>query len=866
GGIALRLDRSYDDARSTLEKVMKADPDGPWTAKLRSELAAVELAAGRFAVAEKMAREQAEHLLDGDRKDRLAGVFQDFADRLLHPDQATTPPDPEGAFALLQQAREQAEGHSLRAKLLLQMGQASQQAGNPARAIENFQAYLNEYPGGDDRNLVRFELAQAQLSAGQALPARLTWTDLVRDLELVDTLEAQRLRARSMYQIAHTYGLPTPPDDASLNLGVAWLRRLLGFAPSHALAVKAAYEIGQSYLARGKSESALDAFREFLAGKSYKVEDAESREQEALFLMQAQFLVGQILQGQEKFQEAIEAWKGYLAKYPDGPQSAEAQRAIVDTQLLIARDHVRRKQYDEARQAYTAFVSQNPLDARVPQVLFEIGQTFAEEKRWKEAISAWETLAGKFPGTEPAAHARYQAAYVEEVELGHPSEAIERYRKVAVEPWASQARQRIAVMEAKSLEVVTPRLYRSGETPALKITTRNLETLTFTAYKVDPEAYFRKKHALSGVESLDIGLVQPDAEWNEPVPGYEKYKPIETTYDLKKLSVPGMYVVKVTDEKNLQATTLVLGSDVDAIFKSSVEQLLVFAQDMKTGKGRPNARVLVSDGEKILLDARTGEDGVLLTDWPEPFSPGRPLQYLVMDGESVAGTGLNIPGQVAQGLSARAYLDTDRPAYRPGQTVELRGVVREVDKGAYTIKEGSKYNLEVYDSRGRRFVDRTQTLSKFGTFHATFPVDPGAPLGTYRIRLFQPGKSDFSSAFEVQAYQLQKIDLTIDLPRTVYFRGETIEADVEARYQYGTPLANRPIEVALPDGRTVRGRTDDSGKYHVSFPTTDFAEEQTFALVARLPEDNVQESVSLRLAVRAFRIDLSTTRSVYLDG
>ncbi len=648
-----------------------------------------------------------------------------------------------------------------------------------------------------------------------------------------------------MYQIAHTYGLPTPPDDASLNLGVAWLRRLLDFAPSHALAVKAAYEVGQSYLARGKSESALDAFREFLAGKSYKVEDAESREQEALLLMQAQFLVGQILQGQEKFQEAIDAWKGYLAKYPDGPQSAEAQRAIVDTQLLIARDRVRRKQYDEARQAYSAFVSQNPLDARVPQVLFEIGQTYAEEKRWKEAISAWETLAGKFPGTEPAAHAQYQAAYVEEVELGHPSEAIERYKKVSVEPWASQARQRIAVMEAKALEVVTPRIYRSGETPALKITTRNLETLTFTAYKVDPEAYFRKKHALSGVESLDIGLVQPDAEWNEPVPDYAKYKPIETTYDLKKLSVPGMYVVKVTDEKNLQATTLVLGSDVDAIFKSSVNQLLVFAQDMKTGKGRSNARVLVSDGDKVLLDARTGEDGVLLTDWPEPFSPGRPLQYLVLDGENVAGTGLNIPSQVAQGLSARAYLDTDRPAYRPGQTVELRGVVREVEKGAYTIHEGSKYNLEVYDSRGRRFVDRTQTLSKFGTFHATFPVDPGAPLGTYRIRLFQPGKSDFSSAFEVQAYQLQKIDLTIDLPRTVYFRGETIEADVEARYQYGTPLANRPIEVALPDGRTVRGRTNDSGKYHVSFPTTDFAEEQTFALVARLPEDNVQEAVSL---------------------
>ena len=32
----------------------------------------------------------------------------------------------------------------------------------------------------------------------------------------------------------------------------------------------------------------------------------------------------------------------------------------------------------------------------------------------------------------------------------------------------------------------------------------------------------------------------------------------------------------------------------------------------------------------------------------------------------------------AQGLTPRAYVYTDRPAYRPGSDVEIRGVVREV--------------------------------------------------------------------------------------------------------------------------------------------------------------------------------------------
>ncbi len=92
-------------------------------------------------------------------------------------------------------------------------------------------------------------------------------------------------------------------------------------------------------------------------------------------------------------------------------------------------------------------------------------------------------------------------------------------------------------------------------------------------------------------------------------------------YELKKLELPGVYVVKVTDEKTLQATTLVLGSDLDAIVKTSRDQILVFAQDMKTGKGRPAARVLVAEGDQIVLEATTGPDGVLLTTGKNSGSP-----------------------------------------------------------------------------------------------------------------------------------------------------------------------------------------------------------------------------------------------------
>ena len=867
--ITQRLAGNLDAARTTLREALDAAPKGPWTAKLRLELAGIELAAGRVGEAEALARNQAEVLLAGDRKDRLAEVYHAFARRLLKPDNSITPADPKAAYDLLAQARSLAKGETLRARLLFAMAKAARAGNDHARAIVEFQKYLADYPKGIDRLEARYQLGLSQQAVGQVLTARFTWSDLARELEdprVVASKEVEDVRARAMFAIPTTYGIPSPADDTALNLGVASLRRFLAAYPAHPLAVKAASRIGISYLNRGKSEEALAAFTSFLKEEGFRLENDEAKRDFSQLAMTATFQVGQVLQGQQKFDESIAAWKGYLSKYPNGGQSADAQRAIVDTQLLIAAEHLARERYDEARAAWQAFVSQNPLDPRVPAVLFQVGESFQTEKNFDRAITMWEPLLSKFPNSEPAAHAQFAIAAIEETEKGELESAIDRFRKIAIEPWKSQAGQRIAVMEARALTVVTPRTFRSGETPHLKVMTRNLEKLTFSAYKLNAEAYFRKKHAIGNVESLDIGLVAPDAEWNIEVKGYARFKPIETTYDLAKIEVPGVYVVKVTDEKHLQATTLVVGSDIDAIVKTSRDQILVFAQDMKTGNGRANARVLVSQGDEVILEGKTGEDGVFLKSWDKPRDLGSGLAYLVLDGLNVAGSGLAVPSTIAQGLSARAYIYADRPAYRPGQSVAIRGIVREIKEGQYLNTPKAVYRLEVTDSRGRQFVARPVTLSEFGTFHEHLSLDSGAPVGTYRVRLYQPGKSDFAGQFEVQAYQLQKTDLSFDLEKAVYFRGETVKADLIARFQYGAPAAGRQIVVRLPDGRIVRGVTDAAGKFHVEFPTEGFAQETVLSLVAQLPQDAVATAASVSLAIRAFETSVKTTRDVYLDG
>ena len=211
-----------------------------------------------------MARAEAERLLSGDRKDGLAGIYHDYARRLLEPGDPLIAPDPNAAYDLLVQARELAESPSLRARLLFTMGRASMAAGNPARAVENDQLYLQQYPDGVDRLAVRFRLGEAQQKTNQPLLARRSWTDLAREIERLKPAElsktAAAIRADALHAIAATYGIPNPPDDTSLNQGVAALRRFLAAYPAHSKAIRAAHEIGSSYLARGKSNEALEAF------------------------------------------------------------------------------------------------------------------------------------------------------------------------------------------------------------------------------------------------------------------------------------------------------------------------------------------------------------------------------------------------------------------------------------------------------------------------------------------------------------------------------------------------------------------------------------------------------------------------------
>ncbi len=536
-----------------------------------------------------------------------------------------------------------------------------------------------------------------------------------------------------------------------MNLGVAALRAFLERFPAHKLAGRAHLEIAESFVARGRHEDAVAALGQFLADRRYRhCEEIPA----------AQELLGRCYQLQKKYPEAIRAWREYLVKHPAHKQWSAVQRQIIDTEYLMAADKLAAKQYDAANRLFAEFMAKYPLEPRLPGILLSMSDKPYAEGKWDEAIANWRRLVSKYPDSPEASLAQFAIAGTLEWKLGKLADALEEYRKVPGGPAAGEALQAIARLAAKTMTVATQRVFRSDETPRLKLVTRNVESVTVRAYIVDLETYFRKMHLAQGVEGLDIALIDPDQTFEFKVPRYAKHRQVENWIDVPLPRGPQTGVMAVTvSSKTLEATTLVIRSDLDVIVKSSRNEVFVFAENMRTGKPWPGARLLISNGQQVFAEGATGPDGVFQKSFKELKQAGDVRVFAAADG-NVASNMVNLQGVgVAQGLSDRGYIYTDRPAYRAGQIVHVRGCLRHAAHDVYTVEKGKKYTMEIFDNRNRLVWQEAVTLGQFGSFHAHFVLPAACPQGDYRVLVHDDAGQTYQGGFGVREYHIEPVRL-----------------------------------------------------------------------------------------------------------
>lgn len=902
-GRALVELNKVDEALAAYTQIEEKHPKGEWVSRARFGRADILVRARNYQAAGQVYRAEAERLLSRNRKDQLAAIYLEFADRYFEGVPAKDPsqekkPDYQQALTYYQEALKLGPTRGLRQKMEFRIARSFQELGNHGEAIGAYERFLKDH--GDDKvpeadraapemlAQARYELGVVQLAAGQPSPARATWQRLIDDAtkggENANKVLAE-FSAKAEYRFAHTYGVPSPDSVGNLELGVAAAERFLKRHPNHELAPQAMLEIAQSFFNRGRFTQAEQRLTEFLAAEKF----AKAKQ-----IPEARQLLGQTLLAQRKFAEAIAAWKAFLDQHPTDPRWSTVQQTIVDTEFAAADALRDEHKYDEARTAFETFLNKYPLDSRAPRILFLFGEmkfrtateAFAERVKaaidkgespqsvkvddkekgqFEGAIADWQRVLEKYPSSDEASRAAQMIGVTLEERLGRLKEALEAYRKVTGSQ-QSLAQSRIVNLTTPQLEILTERKFRSDEKPRIKLSTRNVENVQVKAYRVDMTDYFRKMHLATGIESLDIALIDPDKQFQHGVPEYEAYRQIVGDIEIP-VDGPGVTAVTVASEK-LEATTMVIVSDLDVIVKASRNELFVFAQNMRTGKPVDGASLLVSDGASIFAEATTGKDGILQKSF-EPLKAASDLRVFAIHEGHAASTVNSLEGlNFAVGLTPRGYLFTDRPAYRAGQLVNIKGIVRWVDRDQFTFKAGEKFQLDVYDARSRLIHSKEVALNGYGTIAGNLLLPEAAPQGNYRVHLHQPrGTQSYETTFQVMEYQLVPIQATIDLARKVYYRGEKVEGTIKVAYYYGAPVAKEPVTYRLgSDGDIVSGVTDDEGKLAFSFETQKYAESVTLPIFVQVPARNLNPAVSVYIATRGFDISVTSPRDVYING
>ncbi len=721
-GRALHLQKKYPEAVKAYEQVAKLYPDGRWARRARFAKGVSLARKGDFRAAELVYRAEAEYLLSLDRKQEIADIYLEFAEAYFKPPKETDKPDYNKALRFYQQALAVGPQPQSRQEIEQQIARCHQKLGKHADAMRLYQKFIKDHPDSSLMVEARFRLGESQLDSGNAILARRTWQDL---LALFSDDKSERI-AEATHNIARTYSIPTPGDNTQLDLGVAALESFIEKYPTHKKASLAFLQIGQSYQHRGRYEDAVAAYSRLLKDERYAKSDE---------IPQARNFLGHSFKLQQKFDEALATWREYLTSHPTHQAWSQVQREIINTEYLKAAAAYSDKKYAVAQQLWGAFLAKYPLDARSRQILFAFGQMQFDQKKWDDSITHWRRLVSKYPNTNESSQAQFMIAVTLEDKLGKLEDALKEYRKVTWGRFMSAATGRANRLTAKQLSVITERVFRSDETPKLKLTTRNLEDVSIRIYTVDLETYFRKMHLARGVEGLDVSLIDPDANFDFKIPKYQKYQKLESQVEVSlpamgdvKAPKSGVMVVTVSS-KTYEATTLLLQSDLDVIVKSSRDEAFVYAQNMVTGKPWPDARILISNGKEVFAEGNTGDDGVLHESYKQLKSSGDVRVFAIAKGH-VASNVVSLQGVgTARGLSPRGYIYTERPAYRAGQVVHIRGILRKVDGDTYMVAKEKKYQVDVYDNRNRLLHDAEIALNDFGSFHTHFQLPATTPQG-----------------------------------------------------------------------------------------------------------------------------------------
>ncbi len=141
--------------------------------------------------------------------------------------------------------------------------------------------------------------------------------------------------------------------------------------------------------------------------------------------------------------------------------------------------------------------------------------------------------------------------------------------------------------------------------------------------------------------------------------------------------------------------------------------------------------------------------------------------------------------------NTKVYTITDRPIYRPGQTVHFKTWMRQVsyDEPVDQNLAGRSIAVEFRDP-GDRVIHSVQLKTDaYGAVSGDFTLPSSAKLGQFRIQI----NRQHASFFRVEEYKKPEFEVTVTAPEVPVTLGDKFTATIEARYYFGSPVTEAKV-------------------------------------------------------------------------
>ena len=193
---------------------------------------------------------------------------------------------------------------------------------------------------------------------------------------------------------------------------------------------------------------------------------------------------------------------------------------------------------------------------------------------------------------------------------------------------------------------------------------------------------------------------------------------------------------------------------------------------------KDNIEVSLLKDNKLVASSKQSVNGAgtVTINVPQNLPEG---QYEIQ----VKGNGFSDKAQVTVEKSFLVFVETDKPIYKPGQTIEMR--VLTLDPDLKPVTENA--TVEILDAKGIKIFRSVVRTDDYGMATLELPLSSEPNLGVWKINVVTE-KSRNQLDVRVEEYVLPKYEITVDLPREWFLVTEPVRGKIKAVYSFGKPV------------------------------------------------------------------------------